>query len=100
VVLKLFFFYYRVGTCHRDQEKVGMTKSTFINMKSILQSKQITNKLKMRIINCYVYSTLIFGAESWTLNKLMVDKINASEMWIYRQIGYTLWKEKKTRNLC
>ena len=73
-----------------------MAKSTFINMKSILTSKQITNKLKMRIARCYVYSILLYGSESWTLNKMMEDKINAFEMWVNRRIGHISWKEKKT----
>jgi competence protein ComGF len=50
---------------------IGMAKGTFINMKSLLTSKQITNKLKVRTARCYVYSILLYGAKSWTLNKLM-----------------------------
>ena len=83
------------GKCDTEiRKRIGMAKSTFINMKSILTSKQITNKLKMRIARCYVYSILLYGSESWTLNKMMEDKINAFEM--YRQIGHISWKEKKT----
>jgi hypothetical protein len=44
----------------------------------------------------YVYSILLYGAESWTLNKMMEDKINAFEMWLYRRIGHISWKEKTT----
>ena len=69
---------------------------SFTNMNSILTSKQITNKLKMRIARCYVYSILLYGSESWTLNKMMEDKINAFEMWAYRRMGHISWKEKKT----
>ena len=73
------------GKCDTEiRKRIGMAKSTFINMKSILTSKQITNKLKMRIVRCYVYSILLYGSESWTLNKKMEDKINAFEMWLYR----------------
>jgi hypothetical protein len=85
------------GKCDMEiRKRIGMAKSTFINMKSILTSKQITNKLKMRIARCYVYSILLYGSESWTLNKMMEDKINAFEMWVYRRIGHISWKEKKT----
>jgi hypothetical protein len=65
-------------------------------MKSILTSKQITNKLKMRTVKCYVYSVLLYGSESWTRTKMMEDKINAFEMWVYRRTGPISWKEKKT----
>ena len=85
------------GKCDTEiRKRIGMAKSTFINMKSILISKQITNKLKLRIARCYVYSILLYGSESWTLNKMMEDKINAFEMWVNRRIGHLSWKEKKT----
>jgi hypothetical protein len=55
---------------------------------------EMTNKLKMRIASCYVYSILLYGLESWTLNKMMEDKINTFEMWVYRRIGHISWNEK------
>ena len=38
----------------------------------------------------------MYGSETWILNKQMEDRINAFEMWIYRRIGRTSWKERKT----
>jgi hypothetical protein len=79
------------------RKRVQMAKGTYINIKSILTSKQITDKLKMRVIKFYVYSILLNGAESWTLNKLMEDKINAFEMLVYRQIEHI--SRQKTTNI-
>ena len=39
---------------------------------------------------------LMYGSETWTLNKQLEDRIDAFEMWVYRRIGRTSWKEKKT----
>jgi hypothetical protein len=64
------------GKCDIEiRKRINTAKSTFINMKSILTSKQITNKLKMGIVKCYVDLILHYGAQSWKLNKLMEDKI-------------------------
>ena len=38
----------------------------------------------------------MYGSETWTLNKQLEDRIDAFEMWVYRRIGRTSWKEKKT----
>jgi hypothetical protein len=85
------------GRCDTEVKKrIGMAKSTFNDMKKILTSKQITNKLKMRIIKCYIYSTLMYGSETWTMNKQLEDRIDAFEMWVYRRIGRVSWMEKKT----
>ena len=56
----------------------------------------ITNKLNMRIIKCYIYSTLMYGSETWTLNKHIDDRIDVFEICVYRRTGRTSWKEKKT----
>jgi hypothetical protein len=53
------------GKCYTEiRKRIGMPKS--YKMKSILTSKQFTNKLKMRIARCYVYSVLLYGSKSWT----------------------------------
>jgi hypothetical protein len=47
---------------------------------------------KIKILNCYVFSVLNYGCESWTWDRAMSSKINAFEMWCYRRIlkvGYT-----------
>ena len=44
------------------------------------------------------YSMLMYGSETWTLNKQLEDLIDAFEMWIYKRIGRASWKEKKTKS--
>ena len=75
-----------------------MAKGAFNDLIKVLTSKQITNKLKMRIIKSYVYSTLMYGSETWTMNKQLEDRISAFEMSIYRKIGRISWTEKLTNN--
>jgi hypothetical protein len=75
-----------------------MARNIFTKMKHILTSKQLSNKLKLRIINCYIYSTFLHVAETWTLDKKAEKKIGALEMWIYRRMGKIVWSEKKTKN--
>ena len=42
------------GTCETEvKRRIRMSKSTFNDMRKIVTSKQITNKLKLRIIKCY-----------------------------------------------
>ena len=73
-----------------------MARSVFNNINKIVTTKKITNALKLRIIRCYVYSTLLYGAETWTLNKQLEDRIETFEMWMYRRIGRISWKDRKT----
>jgi hypothetical protein len=87
------------GRCELEiKRRIGIAKNAANNMRKILTSKQITTKLKMRIVNCYIYSILLYGAEAWTINKQMERKIDAFEMWVYRKIGCISWKQKVTNS--
>jgi hypothetical protein len=49
---------------------------------------------KIKILNCYVFSVLNYGCESWTWNKAMRRKMNAFEMWCYRRLLKISWRDK------
>ena len=51
---------------------------------------------KKKIIDCYVFSVLNYGCESWTWNKAMFKKMNAFEMWCYRRMLKISWKDRIT----
>jgi hypothetical protein len=46
--------------------------------------------------HCYIYSTFLYGAETWTLDKKAEKKKEALEMLLYRRMGKIVWSEKKT----
>src|SRR3954469_23954358 len=49
---------------------------------------------QMKILNCYVFSVLDYGCETWTWNRPMRLKVNAFEMWCYRMILGISWRDK------
>ena len=65
-------------------------------MAKILTSRNISIELRSRIANCYIWSTLLYGAEIWTLTKVTSDKLEAFEMWLYRRMLRISRKEHKT----
>ena len=56
--------------------------------------RNIRFSTKMKILNCYVFSILNYGCESWTWNKAMRKKVNAFEFWCYRRILKISWRDK------
>ena len=36
----------------------------------------------------------MYGAETWTLTKVLESKIEAFEMWCFRRIGRISWRDK------
>ena len=78
-----------------------MAKSRFISMAAVLTSRNIFFQLRLRLVNCYIYSVLLYGSETWTLNKNLESRIEAFEMWIFRRMGKISWTEKKTnKDVC
>ena len=65
--------------------RVEMAKAAFWQNKELMRSN-IRLSTKMKILNCYVFSVLDYGCESWTWNSPMRMKVNAFETWCYRMI--------------
>ena len=47
-------------------------------------------------MQCYIWSTLLYRCETWTLTKTMESKLEAFEMWAYRRILGVSWTEHET----
>ena len=54
---------------------------------------------KTRLVNVFVWSVLLYGAETWTISRAMAKIIEAFEMWVYRRITRTSWKDKITNEV-
>ena len=65
-------------------------------MKKVLTSNKIPLETRIRILKCYVWSTLQYGAETWTIGKAMCKRLSAFELWTYRRILKISWKDKIT----
>jgi len=81
-------------------KRIGIAKARFGKMKCILTSQHLDPKTRMRMVKCYVHSALLYGSETWTINKKMEDKICAFEMWTYRRMAKVSWTERKTTQKC
>jgi len=72
--------------------RVGMAKAAFWQNKELMRSN-IMLSTKMKILNCYVFSILDYGCESWTWNSPMRLKVNGFERWCYRMILEISWRD-------
>ena len=51
------------------------------NLDSILKSRGITLLTKIRLIKAMIFPVVMYGCESWTLNKAEHRRIDAFELW-------------------
>ena len=76
--------------CRCDREirrRIVLAKKAFTEKKTILADKKLSIKLRLRLLKCYVWSTLLYGCESWTISSSCRKKLDTLEMWCYRKMN-------------
>ena len=54
------------------------------NLDSILKSRDITLPTKVCLVRAMVFPVVMYGCESWTVNKAECQRIDAFELWCWR----------------
>ena len=52
------------------------------NLDSILKSRDITLPTKVCLVKAMVFPVVMYGCESWTINKPEHQRIDAFELWL------------------
>nr|CAH7756553.1 unnamed protein product [Callosobruchus chinensis] len=73
--------------------KIEQARATFLKLKKILTNRNLHFKLRYRMVKCYVWSVLLYGAEAWTLKAAAINRIEAFEMWTLRWMLKISWTE-------
>ena len=63
-----------------------IARTTFTIMITLLSRRGINLKTRLRAIKCYIWPTLFYGAETWTITKYMLSRLDAFEMWVSQSI--------------
>lgn len=80
------------------RSRIGQARTAFFRYKRILCGHDVSLNLKIRILRCYVFSVLLYGAEAWTLTDAMLKKLEAFELWCYRRILRISWIDRITND--
>ena len=57
-----------------------------INLDSILKNRDITLPTKVSLVKAMVFPVVMYGCESWTVKKVEQQKIDAFELWCWREL--------------
>ena len=66
------------------------------NLESILKSRDITLPAKVHLVQAIVFPVVIYGYESWTINKAEHRQIDAFELWCWRRLLRVPWTAKRS----
>ena len=56
------------------------------NLDSILKSRDITLPTKVRAVKAMVFPVVMYGCDSWTIQKAERQRIDALELWCWRRL--------------
>ena len=76
--------------------RTGIEKAAFVKFKSVLSNLNIGIGTTVRILRCYVWSTLTYGCEAWIVRNDLENKLEAPKMDFYRRMMRIPWTARVT----
>ena len=75
------------GDCsHEIKRRLLLGRKAVTNLDSIKKSRDITLPTKFHLVKAMVFPGVMYGCESWTINKAECQRIDAFELWCWRRL--------------
>ena len=65
------------------------------NLDSILKSRDITLTTKVSLVKAMVFPVVMYGCQSWTVQKAEHQRTDAFELWCWRRLFRVLWTSRR-----
>ena len=66
---------------HEIKRCLLLGRKAVTNLESILKSRDITLPTKVHLVKAMIFLVVMYGCESWTMNKAEHQRIDAFELW-------------------
>ena len=80
---------------HEIKRHFLLERKAMTNLESILKSRDITLSAKVCIVKALIFSVVMYGCESWTINKAEHKRIDAFELWCWRRLLRVPWTTRR-----
>ena len=85
------------GDCsHEIKRRLLLGRKAMTNLDSILKSRDITLLTKVHLVKAMVFPAVMYGCESWTIKKAERQRIDAFELWCWRQLLRVPWTARSS----
>jgi hypothetical protein len=82
------------GSQAEQRRRIGMAGATMNNLKRLWSTANLSLKTKLRLYTSLVLPVLLYAAETWTLTKVNLRRLQAFHMKCQRQILRVRWYDK------
>ena len=85
------------GNCtHEIRRRLLLGRKAMANLASVLKSRDVTLPTKVCIVKAMVFPVVMYGCESWTVNKAEHRRIDAFELWCWRKLLKVPWTARRS----
>ena len=85
------------GDCsHKIKRCLLLGSKAMTNLDSILKSRDITLPTKVHLVIAIVFPVVMYGCESWTINKAEHRRIDAFQLWFWRRFLRVPWTARRS----
>ena len=75
------------GDCnHEIKRHLLLGRKAMTNLNSLIKSRDITLPTQVCVIKAMVFPVVVYGCESWTIQKADHRRIDAFELWYLRRL--------------
>ena len=85
------------GDCSHDiKRRLHLGRKVMTNLDGILKSRDITLPTKVHLVKAMVFPVVMYGCESWTIEKVECRRIDAFELWCWRRLLRVPWTARRS----
>ena len=97
---RLYFWGSKITTddycSHEIKRCLLLGRKVITNLDSILKSRDITLPTKVHLVKAMVYPVVMYGCESWTIEKAGCQKSDAFEVWCWIRFLRVPWTARRS----
>ena len=84
------------GCSHEIKRRLLLGRKVMTNLDSILKSRNITLSTKVCLVKAIVFPVVMYGCESWTIEKAECQRIDAFQVWCWRRLLRVPWTARRS----
>ena len=81
---------------HEIKRCLLLGSKAMTNLNSILKSRDITLPTRVRPVKGMVFPVVMYGYQSWTINKAEHQRSDAFELWCWRRLLRVPWTARRS----
>ena len=81
---------------HEIKRRLLLGRKVMTNLDSIFKSRDTILPIKVHLVKATVFPVVMYGCESWTVNKAECRRIDGFELWCWRRLLRVPWTARRS----